>query len=222
MPGHDRPRHHPTCRSARKACASPRHIPTPTPVVAARIDPARAPRGMFLSAATLSNSVRTARCNGETHLNAAGGAYQARPSRPGDRDVRQSPALRAGRVYGAKHLLLLDQSQLCIDGRHAVHRSRQLERPAPPRGDGLQCLGDHDGHGGRHDPVGSRPGTCQTPGPRSSTPRASSRSRQRQARPRERKGSSRTGTTGDDGAATRSAMPCASGRGRHVGPRSHG
>ena len=53
-------------------------------VVAARIDPARAPQGMFLSAATPSHSVRAARWNEEIYLIAAGGAYK--PGHP-DREL---------------------------------------------------------------------------------------------------------------------------------------
>ena len=45
-------------------------------VVAARIDPAKAPLGMFLGTGTPGHSVRTARWNGETYLIAAGGAYK--------------------------------------------------------------------------------------------------------------------------------------------------
>jgi glycine/D-amino acid oxidase-like deaminating enzyme/nitrite reductase/ring-hydroxylating ferredoxin subunit len=50
-------------------------------VVAARVDPAHAPQGMFISAASPTRSVRAARRNGETYLIATGGAYK-----PGDPD----------------------------------------------------------------------------------------------------------------------------------------
>ena len=50
-------------------------------VLAARIDPARAPRGMFVSAGSPTRSVRAARSHGETYLIATGDAYK-----PGDPD----------------------------------------------------------------------------------------------------------------------------------------
>ena len=50
-------------------------------VVAARIDPARAPQGMFISAGSPTRSVRAARWNDETYLIATGVAYK-----PGDPD----------------------------------------------------------------------------------------------------------------------------------------
>jgi glycine/D-amino acid oxidase-like deaminating enzyme/nitrite reductase/ring-hydroxylating ferredoxin subunit len=46
-------------------------------VIAARIDPARAPQGMFISAGSPTRSVRPARRNGETYLIATGGAYKS-------------------------------------------------------------------------------------------------------------------------------------------------
>jgi glycine/D-amino acid oxidase-like deaminating enzyme/nitrite reductase/ring-hydroxylating ferredoxin subunit len=51
------------------------------PMVAARIEPARAPDGMFISCDRPTHSVRTARWDDETYLVAVGGAYK-----PGDPD----------------------------------------------------------------------------------------------------------------------------------------
>ena len=46
------------------------------PMVAARIDEAKAPDGMFISAGTPTHSIRTARADGATWLVAVGGAYK--------------------------------------------------------------------------------------------------------------------------------------------------
>lgn len=46
------------------------------PMVAARIEPAKAPEGMFISAESPTHAVRTARWGDKTYLIAVGGAYK--------------------------------------------------------------------------------------------------------------------------------------------------
>ena len=54
-------------------------------MIAARIDPARAPDGMFINAEQPTRSVRTARCGDEAWLVAAGGSFK-----PGASDEAQA------------------------------------------------------------------------------------------------------------------------------------
>ena len=78
-------------------------------LVAAQVDPARAPDGMFLSAEQPTHSVRTGRWGDKVWLVAAGGSFKPGETEEGEATLKDLVEFRANRVRGRFDRLLLDQ-----------------------------------------------------------------------------------------------------------------